>query len=153
MTSGRTLAAFYDYDGLLAAIRQRVRELQIKGEAFDHFAGLPDGYLSKLIGERPVRRIGMTSLGPLFAALGIRCILIEDPEATERLRKQLKPRNGSFVRATRTVQSITDRKWIRIQKLGRQARWAKMSAAQRSKLARRLNIYRWRKNGNGHVRP
>ena len=28
--------------------------------------GLPDKYLAKLVGEHPIRRIGMTSMGPLF---------------------------------------------------------------------------------------
>ena len=53
----RVLAEFTDYDGMLAAIRNRVEELQINGQWFDEFAGLPIGYLSKLIGVRPVRRI------------------------------------------------------------------------------------------------
>lgn len=119
--AGRTLGTFTDYDGMLAAVRARVRELQVKGEEFDQYAGLPSGYLSKLIGERPVRRIGMTSMGPLLNALGVVCVLVEDPSATARLKNRLQPRNGSFVRATRTVHAITDRKWARIQALGRKA--------------------------------
>jgi hypothetical protein len=46
-------------------------ELQVNGERFDEFAGLPKGYLSKLIGVKPVRRVANVSMGPLFNALGI----------------------------------------------------------------------------------
>jgi hypothetical protein len=140
----REIAKFSDYDGLLAAIRIRVRELQIKGEAFDEFAGLPDGYLSKLIGEQPVRRIGMTSMGPLFDALGIYCLVIVDPAATARLKLRVRPRNGSFVRATYTLRAVTDRQWRRIQKLGRAARWQKLSKEQRSEIMREVALRRWK---------
>jgi hypothetical protein len=68
----RVVAEFVDYPGMLAALRARVNELQINGERFDEFAGLPRGYLSKLIGTRPIRRVGMTSLSPLMNALGLR---------------------------------------------------------------------------------
>jgi hypothetical protein len=126
--------------------------LQIQGEAFDDFAGLPRGYLSKLVGTRPQRRIAHVSMGPLLAGLGVICRMIEDPAATARLKQRLRPRNGSFVRTTYTVNGITNRKWARIQALGRKARWSKMTPAQRSKVARQLNVFRWRKNGNGHAR-
>jgi hypothetical protein len=43
---------------MLAALRSRVNELQINGERFDEYAGLPRGYLSKLVGVRPIRSWG-----------------------------------------------------------------------------------------------
>jgi len=57
----RIVATFNSYAGMLEAIRARVNELQINGERFDEYAGLPGGYLSKLIGAKPVRKIGMTT--------------------------------------------------------------------------------------------
>jgi hypothetical protein len=135
--NGRVIAEFTDYDGMLDALRARVAELDINGERFDEFAGLPRGYLSKLIGTRPVRRIGMTSMGPLFDALGISGALIENDEATARLQKRLIPRNRSYARRVKLyVHAITDRKWRRIQKLGRQARWKRLSKKQRSEIMR-----------------
>jgi hypothetical protein len=134
--SPRTLAVFSDYDGMLAAVRTRVRELEIAGADFDAFAGLPSGYLSKLTGERPVRRIGMTSMGPLFDALGIYCVMFEDPNATTRLKHRVRRRNGSFVRPTYKLHVTTDRQWRRIQKLGRMARWQKLTKQQRSAIMR-----------------
>ena len=122
MSSNRVIAEFNDYQGLLAALRSRVNQLAVNGERFDEFAGLPRGYLSKLIGANPVRRIGMTSMGPLFDALGIYCIIVENPITTQRLKNRIQPRNNSFMRASYTHLAITNRQWLKIQKLGRQAR-------------------------------
>ena len=132
----RVIAEFVDYPGMLAALRARVSELQISGERFDEFAGLPRGYLSKLVGARPVRRVGMTSFSPLMNALGLRCLFVEDPEGTERLKSRVKPRNNSYPRTVYTLHTLTDRKWSRIQKLGRKARWKKLSKKQRSEIMR-----------------
>jgi hypothetical protein len=133
----RVIAEFSSYDGMLNAIRSRVEELQIQGERFEFFAGLPTGYLSKLIGARPVRRISHTSMGPLFCALGVRCIMVEDPAATARLKNRVAPRNGSFARRVSLyVNGLTDRKWAQIQKLGRKARWKKLTKQQRSEIMR-----------------
>ena len=111
--AGRAVGVFSDYSEMLAAIRNRVHELGIAGTTFDQFAGLPDGYLSKHVGERPVRRIGMVSMGPLFRALGVYCVVVVDPEATARLKDRVQPRNGSFVRAAYTQQIVTNRQWRR----------------------------------------
>ena len=136
MSSNRVIAEFSDYPGLLAALRSRVNELGINGQRFDEFAGLPEGYLSKLVGANPVRRIGMVSMGPLFDALGIRAVLIENGDYTKRLRNRLKPNNASFRRAVYTLHTLTDRKWARIQKIGRQARWKRLTKRQRSEIMR-----------------
>jgi hypothetical protein len=142
MTS-RILAEFADYPGMLNAIRNRVNELAINGERFDEFAGLPRGYLSKLIGAKPVRRIGMTSLGPLFDALGIYCIVVENPLTTQRLKNRLIPRNNSYHRTTYTMNSVTNRQWRQIQKLGRTARWKRLSKKQRSQIMRAVSLTRF----------
>ena len=91
MADERVIADVSSYEQMLAALRSRYNELQINGERFDEFAGLPRGYLSKLIGARPVRRLGMTSFAPVLAGLGLRLLVIEDQEATERLRNHLSP--------------------------------------------------------------
>ena len=54
----RVVATFGSYAEMLEAIRERVNELQIQGERFDDYAGLPTGYLSILVGARPIRLIG-----------------------------------------------------------------------------------------------
>jgi hypothetical protein len=150
MADARVLGEFADYAGMLAVVRARVNELSINGERFDEYAGLPKGYLSKLIGAQPVRKIGMTSMGPLFGALGIYCVMFADPRATARLKGRLVPNQSNYMRPTYTHVIVTNRKWARIQKLGHQARqaaWNKLTPKQRSNMMRRLALKRWR---NGH---
>ena len=133
----RAVAEFSDYPGMVDGVRKRVSELALNGERFDEYAGLPRGYLSKLIGVKPVRRISMVSMGPLFSALGIYCVMFENKDATMRLQKRLTPRNGSYARRVSLyVNGLTDRKWRRIQKIGRQVRWKKLTKQQRSEIMR-----------------
>ena len=138
----RELATFSDYEGMLNAIRARVRELEIAGEAFDGYAGLPTGYLSKLTCSAPVRRIGMTSMGPLLSALGVTLVMIENAEATARLKQRLEPRNKSFVRSAPRI-VLTKRFLKQIGRKGRDNRWQKLSKKERSTLMRRLALRRW----------
>jgi hypothetical protein len=146
----RSLGSFADYDGMLNIVRARVLELQVNGERFDEFAGLPKGYLSKLIGAHPIRKIHMTSMAPVFSALGIYCVVFEEPGATARLKGRLVPNQSNYMRPTYTHVVVTNRKWARIQKLGHQARqavWNKFTPQQRSDMMRALALKRWR---NGH---
>src|SRR5215472_3568312 len=133
----RALAEFSDYNGMLEAIRARVKELDVAGEAFDQYAGLPTGYLSKLIGAVPVRRISHVSMGPLFDALGVYCVMLENPAGTARIKKRLRPRNKSFVRS-RLRMVFTNRLLQRNGRKGGQARWKnvedKLTPEQRSEI-------------------
>jgi hypothetical protein len=140
----RIIADVSSYEAMLDALRQRVNELQINGERFDEYAGLPRGYLSKLVGANPIRRLGMTSFGPVVTALGLRCLFVEDEQATQRLKKKLPPRNGSYVRADATHVILTFRFMQKIGRLGAQARIDNSTEAQRRKWARRAAIARWR---------
>jgi hypothetical protein len=141
----RVIASFHSYEGMLEALRTRVAELNVNGERFDEFAGLPRGYLSKLIGARPVRRIGMCSFEPLLSALGLKCLFVVDEAATQRLRDRVPPRNSSFVRGTPRI-VLTVRFFQRIGRRGAQARIDNSTAAQRQEWARRAAIARWRKD-------
>ena len=137
------LGEFTDYDGMLAVVRARVEELSINGERFDEFAGLPKGYLSKLIGVRPLRRIGWTSMGPILNGLGLKGQFVEDQAATERLKNSLPPRNNSYVRAMPSI--ILTVRWFRsIGRKGAQARIDNSTAEQRQKWARKAALARWR---------
>jgi hypothetical protein len=144
MAEGRVLAEITSYEEMLTALRSRVTELQISGERFDEYAGLPRGYLSKLVGAKPIRRLGMQSFQPVLAGLGLRCLFVEDPEATERLKSRVPPRNGSYVRAAPSI-VLTVRFFKRIGRLGAQARIDNWTKQQRQEWARKAAIARWRK--------
>jgi hypothetical protein len=146
----RVIADVSSYEEMLDVLRARVRELQVNGERFDEYAGLPRGYFSKLVGAKPIRRLGMTSFEPVLAGLGLRLQIIEDQEATERLKSRVRPRNGSYARRTSLyVNGLTNRQWLQIQKLGRKARWKKLNKQQRSAIMRAVRagaaIARWQK--------
>jgi len=145
----RVVAEFVDYPQMLAGLRKRVEELEIKGEAFDEFAGIPKGYLSKLVGARSVRRIGMQSMGPLLSALGLKCVFVEDQEGTKRVKSRVPSANTNLNRPTWSFPVMTNRKWARISKLGAAARkkqWRKVPKKIRSEMMLALvKKRRWRK--------
>jgi hypothetical protein len=72
------------------------------------------------------------------------CGLYEDPIATARLKNRIRPRNNAYMRASYTHLAITNRQWSRIQKLGRQARWKRLSRVERADIMRAIALKRWR---------
>jgi hypothetical protein len=143
----RVIADVSSYEQMLAALRARVKELEIHGERFDAFAGLPEGYLSKLIGPRPVRRIGPTSFAPVLSGLGLRLLVIEDNAATERLKNQVKPRNPSYVRDGMRAGGVhvvlTDRFMRKIRKKGGENSRKYLGKRLVKQLARKAALARW----------
>ena len=139
-----------EYGDLMAAVRNRVAELNIHGTRFDAMAGWPEGYLSKLICARPVRRIGLQSMGVLLSTLGVSLQMIENPAGTERLKEHLVPRNPSYVRAMPAAAGIlfTARMLKRIRRLGGMARTARLTPEQRSELGKKAAAARWKKGAS-----
>ena len=139
-----------EYGDLMAAVRNRVAELNIHGTRFDAMAGWPEGYLSKLICARPVRRIGLQSMGVLLSTLGVSLQMIENPAGTELLKERLVPRNPSYVRAMPAAAGIlfTARMLKRIRRLGGEARMAKLTPEQRSELGKKAAAARWKKGAS-----
>jgi hypothetical protein len=108
---------------------------------------LPRGYLSKLVGARPIRRLGMTSFEPVLAGLGLRCLFVVDEAATKRLNQRLPPRNQSYVRSTPSI--VFTVRWFRnIGRKGAQARVDNSTKAQRQEWARPAAIARWRRKAH-----
>src|SRR6516225_2786637 len=145
----RIVGEFVEYDDFVQAIRDRVIHLSVHSSRFENLAGLPLGYLSKLTCERPVRRIGMTSMGPLLSAMGVKLQMVEDPAGTARLRR-LPPRNPSYVRVMPAAAGITftPRMLKRIRRLGGKARMARLTSQQRSELGRKAAAVRWKKGAS-----
>jgi hypothetical protein len=140
----RIVATFDSYAGMLDAIRERVNELQVTGTSLDHYIGLPLGYYSKLAGSNPIRRLGMTSFAPILNGLGLKCQFVEDQAATQRLKKRVPPRNGSYVRSAPSI-VLTLRFFQKIGRKGAQARIDNSTKQQRQEWARHAAIARWRK--------
>src|SRR5215469_9772561 len=103
----RVVGEFSDYDQMITALRQRAADLNLLGETIDAVAGLPSRYAAKLLGPHQIRRLGATSLGPFLGTLAVRCLIVEDKAALERLRGRFNPRNGSYARTTYTSRIVT----------------------------------------------
>jgi hypothetical protein len=145
----RVIADVRSYEQMLAALRSRFNELQINGENFDEYSGLPRGYLSKLIGAKPVRRLGMISFAPVLAGLGLRVLLVVDEEATRRLKDHLPPRNESYVRSVAVHGHLTTRFLQKIGRKGGENSRVNLSKRLRKQLARRAAAARWKKGEYG----
>jgi hypothetical protein len=141
----RVIADVSSYEQMLAALRSRFNELQINGENFDEYSGLPRGYLSKLIGAKPVRRLGMISFAPVLAGLGLRVLLVVDEEATRRLKDHLPPRNGSYVRSVAVHGHLTTRFLQKIGRKGGENSRVNLGKRLRKQLARKAANARWQK--------
>jgi len=144
----RVIADVTSYEQMLAALRARVNELQLNGERFDEFAGLPRGYLSKLIGAKPIRRLGMTSFAPVLTGLGLRLLVIEDNAATERLKNKLPPRNQSYVRSVAVHTNLTRRFLRKIGAKGGENSRKYLGKRLVKQLARKAAAARWGKGAS-----
>jgi hypothetical protein len=160
MSDGAPIAEVRTYFELLAALRERVDELNVSGKTLDALSGLTDGYFQKLIGIKPQRTLGPGMLDTVLATLGVKLLLIRDEEAEARLHataaklnQRLGERKGFQVRRPKTVvlTSASYRKLnrLRLERLSperrseiarqaAQARWAKTSPDERHAYARRL---------------
>ena len=85
-----------DYPGLVRAFRERANELDLSRSGIDEIAGWADGYAGKLLGSEAAKKrkvIGPLSLELMLGTLGLKMILIEDPEATARTLARREPVN------------------------------------------------------------
>jgi hypothetical protein len=140
----RVLGEFTNYDEMIAALRARAAELNLSGQSIDSLSGLAERYAAKLLGPAQVRRLGATSLGPFFGALGVRGVLVEDKAAIAKVRSRTTPRNGSYVRSAPSI-VFTVRFFKRIGRKGAQARIDNSTKQQRQEWARNAANARWRK--------
>jgi hypothetical protein len=152
----RVVATFADYPSMVTAMRLRAQERRLAITSPDVAAvcGLPDHYVAKLLAVTPVKRIGMISLGPLLAILGVRLQMVEDRDAIERLEHRLPTRNEAFAHSSAFTQTRSRAFMRKIGKKGGLSRWA--LKRQRVRSASHAAQIRWRGNGkangkrNGH---
>jgi hypothetical protein len=140
----RVIASFNAYDGLVDGLRARIAELQVSTATLDAVSGLPAGYTSKIVSKRQIRKLGIKSLSDLLGALGLRGQLVEDSAALAKVAGRLKKRDAKRVRDDSTHVVLTGKFMRSIGKKGAAARNARLTAAQRSELARRAANARWR---------
>lgn len=137
------LAIVRDYSELHAALRARAEQLNVSRETIDNVAGFQQGYASKLLAGKPITIIGKWSFGTILAALGVKLILVEDPDAMARIKDRLVPRANSFVRKGVTYTPKDFKKWGAEGGKNGGLGKTKLSARERSLIALRAVRARW----------
>jgi hypothetical protein len=149
------------YARMISAFRDRAeqRRIAICGNDVAAVAGLPSCYIGKLLSPaaQPMRRVGMISLGPLLAVLGLKIILAEDPEALEQFGARIPAKDDSAtrmlaVKAGRGKQQLVSVRFLRkIAHSGGVARNLALSPARRKKIARKAALAKWAKARGGEA--
>jgi hypothetical protein len=149
-TTCRHLAVVSDYRGLIEALRARAEELEVSRRTLDEIGGLSDGQAAAILAN--FAGMGPVSLGLILGALGLQLAVIEDQEATARLRRRIDGglrRIGKMVRPSHSIQAR--KKTVRYsfltdpisQRVKGKRRMALLTKAQRRAFGRRGNIVRW----------
>jgi hypothetical protein len=164
---GRSLSQFLaeithcdGYQGLIAAMRARAEELRIAtgGESVAEVAGLPRGYLQRILGpqQKPateIRRIGAASLGPILGVLGIKLIVVEDHEALGRYVSRLQKRQEGRVHSGTVHVLLSGRFMQEIRRKGGENSRKYISKTRARQIARKAAKARWRRQTNALIAP
>ena len=100
---GRLLATYAD---VIDAFRARALELELSRLETDHLSGLWEGHSSHLLAKKFTQVFGPVSLPLMLDTLGLRLLVIEDPELTARTLKRRKPRVHTHVRHPRESKAL-----------------------------------------------
>ena len=90
------------YFQLIDALAARRLELRATLAELDEVAGLAERHSSKVFSRRPTKYLGPITLSCLLAALGLKIVVVEDPEALERVEHRYRRRGPWFHRLTHT---------------------------------------------------
>jgi hypothetical protein len=143
MAEAEVIAEFNDAAGLLAAVRQAREQRQISLAKLDELGGMPERFASKVLGPNPTNRLTMEMLHRFLFGLGVKCLLVHDPETTELIKDMSEKRRQDHVR-TSGAHVFYPVKFLRERgRKGGLATRAKLSPQRRSYLASRAAKARW----------
>ena len=146
MLDDRVLATVIDYDSMIAAIRARMREINITNATLEAITGLPDGYLAKVLGGGRIKNLGPMSFGLIVQGLALKLAVFEDHAATEKMRPRWAQRKKSL--PLLPMASTRRATWLFTSRSGRKAaesRAKKLSPAERSAIGLHAIQERWRR--------
>ena len=151
----RVVGEVSDYDGMIGAIRARMLELGVTNETIDNITGLQSGYVGKLLGPTPIKNLGPQSFGVMLQSLGLKLIVVEDLETSEKMRPRWQKREKaapvSLLANVRTRRAT----WLFTSRSGRKAakaRAEKLSASERHEIAVNAITMRWRRKREKETR-
>lgn len=104
MSEQRVIGEAIHYHELQLIFRARKEELKLSNNALDDIAGLPEGLAGKLLSDPPRKNMGITTFGYVAMALGLKLIVVEDPEAAKKMRKMwVKNTKSQLMRPPRSM--------------------------------------------------
>lgn len=150
------LAIGSTYDDLIRALRVRASELGMTDKIIEEIGGFTGGHVGKLLGAARTKNLGPLTLGMMLGALGLKFAIIEDEEATRRIKARFdfsekSKRMPTIVRidvSPEVLQTVFSDHFKRISRLGVAARMEKMTPRQRSQSARKAAKARWKRPRN-----
>lgn len=152
MSEEKRIASVCDYDGLIAALRTRKAELGLSDSFLDELTGLQSGYTGKIFGPKQVKKLGPVSLGLLLQALGLKIVLLEDPETLAKHRERHEKRDERRVHLGNHAKPLSMKSLARMNKhtfraagkRGGLASLVTMAAEERTARAQRAARARWK---------
>jgi hypothetical protein len=136
-------------EALLAAIRKRIDELEITHEVAEEIAGLQRGYLTKILGNPPAKRVQLFLACLLIEALGLEIRLYGRPDTIEKFKHRYEKR--TLTRKVRAqagiIELLPDARTSRA-RLGGLAR---ARLPNLSDINRRANLTRWARHRERQV--
>jgi hypothetical protein len=150
----RQIAIVRSYGDLHKALRLRADELGTTREAIDELTGLQNGYAAKLLAPVPIKSLGPQSLGPMLAVLGLKLLVVEDPDTIARITSRLGKRQISGSLAGSRLLAVRTRRKRRFSPFAASPEFAKLirarqllnqSIAKRKQIALAGAKARWRK--------
>ena len=149
MLDERRLGEICDYDGLIAAIRARMRELGVTNETIDSITGLQSGYVGKLLAPSRIKNLGSMSFGVMLQSLGMKLIAVEDKKTSEIMRSRWTQRKKAHPIFLHAIARMPPRAtWLFTSRSGRKAakaRAEKLSPAERSAIGLHAITVRWQR--------
>jgi hypothetical protein len=149
----RRLSEVTDYDGMIAALRERMREIGVTNETIDALTGLQSGYVGKLLAPTRIKNLGPTSFGLMLQSLGLKLIVVEDAENTKKMQPRWVKREKAAPMLA--MPSIPRPQWLFSSRSARSARLLQLQEqppAERSRIARQAARARWQRQREGAQR-
>ncbi len=146
------VGAFSDYDGLIAALRDRIDALNLSHRVLEEIAGFPEGAAGKYLSDLRVKHLSITSLLRITEAVGIRGLFVVDEKLLRQKQRFYESRDASKAHPHRrapigaaTLRRMRPAVLSELGRAGAAARNAKLSPEARSTLAQMAARARWRK--------
>lgn len=147
------LAIGSNYDDLIRFLRERASALGMTDKMIEEIGGFTAGHVGKLLGAARPKNLGPLTFGLMLGALGLKFAIIEDEEATARIKARFDPSEKSkrmpsmlsITLSPELASAVFADHTTRIGAIGGRARMQTMSPEQRSRYARKAAKARWKK--------